>query len=522
MRRLARNGWLIIKIGFTLYLLNQCTGIQKELSNKATPYDYATNTGPSYLRAHMKDGTLFHFEKWFVKDTMKIIQGKGVHYDQNRRQIETSPDSVFNVALSDVALFETNVVRKGAGSLPVFAALTMVPTAIVTIICITDPKACFGSCPTFYAWDGTQMKLMAEGFSASIAKVFEESDIDMLCQAKITGKEFTLRLTNEALESHAVKFADLLAVPRSNAERVFATPGGEFFITSSICKPSSCMAPEGDCLEKVMDMDRIERYSAADPDNLLKKETLEVTFKDPPTGEIGLIIGSRQTFLTTFLFYQGMAHAGSKMPYYMAEVERGNKKMQGHLTKIWDMLGPIEIFVQNISGKWIKAGEIDEMGPIAADLRLLKLPFNSRDEVKVRLRMTKGLWRIDQLGLVPTGRPVEPVLLHPSKVIKDSLEDNYSLRQLLDTAGYLVTMPGDVYDLVYELPGTSSDYELFLFSRGYYMEWMREQWLAEEDQYKMAMMFVFPRHYLKIVAPEFKKIEPEIEEMFWNSRYVKN
>jgi hypothetical protein len=363
---------------------------------------------------------------------------------------------------------------------------------------------------------------MAEGFSSSIARAFEESDIDMLHSAVIEDKAFTLWLTNEALETHAVKFADLLAIPRKENERVFATPEGEFFITEKICKPSACIAPEGDCLEKVLEMDRSERYSTADQSDLLKKETIEITFSDAPKGQTGLIIGSRQTFMTTYLFYQGMAHAGSRMPYYLAEVERGNKKMQHHLTRIWDMLGTIEIFVQNNSGKWEKAGEIDEMGPIAADLQLLKLPDNECDEVKVKLRMTKGLWRIDQVGLVQTDRKIEPVRLSPVKVLKDSLEDEAALAALRDTVNYLITLPGDHYELTYELPDNSGNYELFLFSRGYYLEWMREGWLEEEDPLKMAVMFTFPKYYLRMAAPDFKKIEPGMEEMFWNSRYVAN
>ncbi|MDX9905136.1 MAG: hypothetical protein RBS55_00970 [Bacteroidales bacterium] len=491
------------------------------MSTQAVAYDNEAGPEKNYLRAHMNDGTVFGFNRWVVIDSLRIIQGKGNHYDHNRRRIATSPDSVFILNLSDVALFETNDFS-GSGGPIALAALTMAPTTVVTIICIINPKACFGSCPTFYAWDGEKMQLMAEGFSSSIAKVFEESDIDMLHHARITGKEFSLRLTNEALESHAVKFADLLAVPKNQGQRVFSTSDGRFFAVEKIYKPTACLAPEGDCLRKVLEMDQDERYSTADPANLLEKEIVEITFRDTPQGETGLIIGSRQTFMTTFLFYQGIAHAGKRMPYYLAEVERGNKRMQGYLTKIWDMLGPIEVFVQNERDKWVKAGEITEMGPIAADLRLLNLPDPGREEMKIRLRMTKGLWRIDQLGLVQTDKPVSPVRISPARVLKDSLEDPLALHLLCDTSAYLVTRPGDAYDLVYLLPENDREYELFLYSRGYYLEWMREEWLKEEDRSKMAIMFACPRQYLKMMAPEFKKIEPGIEEMFWNSRYVKN
>ena len=41
-------------------------------------------------------------------------------------------------------------------------------------------------------------------------------------------------------------------------------------------------------------------------------------------------------------------------------------------------------------------------------------------------------------------------------------------------------MPGDSYELAYDLPA-GDNFELFLDSRGYYLEWMREQWLRDEN-----------------------------------------
>jgi hypothetical protein len=269
-------------------------------------------------------------------------------------------------------------------------------------------------------------------------------------------------------------------------------------------------------------MDQSERFSTADPNDLTSKETIEITFRNVPYGETGLIIGSRQTLLTTFLFYQGMAHAGTRMPYYLAQVESGNKKMQHHLTRLWDLLGGIDILVQDKNGKWEKTAEVKEMGPIAADLRLFTLPETPGDDVKIRLRMTKGLWRIDQVALAMIDRQVEPIKIKPGKVMKDSIEDQAAKELLLDTTQYLPTYPGDRYELVYELPDDNTNYELFLYTRGYYLEWMRETWMEEESSLKMAIMFAFPRYYLRLMAPEFKKAEAVMEESFWGSRYVKN
>jgi hypothetical protein len=59
----------------------------------------------------------------------------------------------------------------------------------------------------------------------------------MLYWSKVTGDDFRLRLTNEALEIHVIKCADLLVFPRTNNEKVFATEDGKFFKTSDIRSP---------------------------------------------------------------------------------------------------------------------------------------------------------------------------------------------------------------------------------------------------------------------------------------------
>lgn len=51
-------------------------------------------------------------------------------------------------------------------------------------------------------------------------------------------------------------------------------------------------------------------------------------------------------------------------------------------------------------------------------------------------------------------------------------------------------------------------------------EWVRGEWLAEEDPVKVYEMFFNPKEYFKDLAPQFKKIEAEMEETFWSSKYV--
>jgi hypothetical protein len=102
-------------------------------------------------------------------------------------------------------------------------------------------------------------------------------------------------------------------------------------------------------------------------------------------------------------------------------------------------------------------------------------------------------------------------------IIRGSEKD--ALLKLTKGNTYLVTYPGDAYRIRYDLP--FNDAELFLDSKGYYLEWMREEWVKEQNFKKMARMMNNPSKYLKEASLPYKKMEPIMEKTFWNSRYVK-
>lgn len=483
------------------------------------------------LKVHMKNGNLYILSRYFTTIDNDTLYGNGEMFNADRKRVSQPVKNGellykgqhdIKIPYSDIALVETNSVEGVTGKL-LAMGFVGVPSTFLSVFCLANPKACFGSCPTFYAWNGKDMKLMAEGFSSSILRSYEKSDIDMLYWSKTRGKDYQLRLTNEALETHIIRYADLLVFPRNGEERVFATNIGKFYKTSNIQAPLICKGPEGDCRSLVLEMDAKERYSSADSKNLAKSEHIDLEFNSVSSGgPSGLIIGARQTLLTTYLFYQSLAYAGNENGYYASRIERGDKGMQKKVQKLWDLLGGIEVFAQNGSGRWIKCGEIDEMGPIASDIHLVPLTVSLPEHTKIRLKMTKGLWRIDYLGLAGMAESVEPIRIKPTLITTNDSVNNKVLTQLCDTIEPLITLPGDSHILHYKLPEISDEYEIFLKSKGYYLEWMREEWMAEENMKKAYLMFGFPKLYLRLIAKKFKVVEPGMEESFWRSRYVKN
>lgn len=473
------------------------------------------NKNSQYLKAHMKDGKVYVLHHWQVDEEKNLVAGYGKLFNVNRRLIKDMGKLSINI--DDVALFETNKVHTSSDKIAALAVMTGI-TAAVAVFCIINPKACFGSCPTFYASDGDTMVLQAEGFSSSIAPSLEDKDIDMLYLSQPKSRDMELRVTNEAMETHVIRYADILAAPRPAGGRVFATSEGKFLEATELIQPDQCLAPEGDCRKLVQSFDETERYSPADSNDLAEKEIIELTFQSLPEGDFGLVIGSRQTLLTTFLLYQGYAYLGNSVTYWLSRFERRKVNPDKSNLFLRKLLGGIEVQIQNEKGKWEVVEEVYETGPIASDVIMVPLPEVEGKDVKLRLKMAKGLWRINYLALAKLGGQVEPLRIQPYEIHGKDGIDERALQKLLDTTEALITMPGDVYTLKYYLP--EGDYELFLESKGYYLEWMRDEWIAEQDLKKAMMIYLRPSAFLRSMAPHYKKAEPQMEEIFWNSRYV--
>jgi len=224
--------------------------------------------------------------------------------------------------------------------------------------------------------------------------------------------------------------------------------------------------------------------------------------------------------MSTYLFYQALSYLGNSAGEWIAALERGDPEMRRRFDAMIGALGGIEVLVETESGEFELVGEINESGPLATDGAVVPFSSDTAGPLRVRLRLTKGLWRLDCLSLAVLGDTVDPVRVSPSGVSCGAGGDATALARLTDADLFLTTYPGDVYTMTYELPDDASDYELFLESSGYYLEWLREEWLAEEDLMKATRMFLDPEGALRELAREFTAVEDDMEEAFWSSRYA--
>jgi len=471
-----------------------------------------------FVKCHMPDGRVYVLQHWTLDAPARVIRGEGLLYDADRALVGTGH---YDVGFDDVALVETN--RPESVERPGFAILG-VTTGVslgVSAACAANPKACFGSCPTFWVSDGDHPTLQAEGFSSSIARQLEATDVDALWNAVAGEGTLDVRMTNEALETHVVRSVRVLAAVRPEGARV-ALADGHYFAVRAPEAPLACRTDAGaSCADAVARFDGVEYLSLTDPDDLGAQETVELVFRARP-GPVALLVHGRSSLLSTFLFYQTLAYAGREAGDWIRRFERAADAGEPTaLDGISDVLGGVLVSVLGADGTWRDAAHrFGEVGPIAAQTEAIVLPDGGAvaGELRVRLTMTRGNVKLDGLALVSLGEELSAEPLELAAVEHEGAPDERARALLAPGGGALVTYPGDTYALHFVVPDARPR-ELFLESRGYYYEWMRSQWLTEESPLELARMLTDPRGALRRLAPRYKRIESSMERIFWQSRY---
>ncbi len=462
------------------------------------------------IKVHMTDGKLAVLKDWIVDNDAEEISGKGYIFSSRSRSRLNKRAQKWELPFNECVLIETNS-YEGYRTMNTGTVMSMGLSAL-TLPCVFDPKSCFGSCPTFYLHDKDSMIIQAEGFSSSITKSMEAQDIDWL-PAYDGQREVKVELKNEAWETHYLRKVDLLAVPRSLNEQVLFS-GDKAFTISQVMPLVG--APSNSIFEKLQFKDGLEYLSPSDESDLITRESIILDFEPTKAKNLGIVITQRQSFMTTFLFYQSLAYMGSGVGELMAAYENASPLIRDAQNNMYDILGSVEVSAW-INGEWKLVGEVEEQGPIVTDTHLIPIKHDGKVE-KVKLTMTKGLWKIDQVTMCAVHEEVSPLSIQPIEMLENGIPLQKELEVLNDPSRMLVNQPGASYTLRFVIPD-KGPHSVFLRSQGYYTEWMRKDWLSEEDPEMVRMIIRKPRKWLKLMTPKYKMVESEMESMFWASKF---
>ncbi|MCH8902403.1 MAG: hypothetical protein IIA45_00575 [Bacteroidetes bacterium] len=474
-----------------------------------------------FLKAHMKNGDVYIIkDSWVINYAGNTVLGFGSLYDFNRNIIY---EGEVSFPVDSVAIFETNkkLAETEAGRIAQLTLLTAVDV-LIGVLCITNPKACFGSCPTFYMNEDNNFHYAdAEGFSNAILPSLEYYDIDALNNPFISDGSFSITMKNEALETHCVNNVKLLAYPRKEGQRIYHSPSNDFYLCENTYPVTNAIGPEGDIRSLVSLNDREERFSLSDEHDLNSREEIFLSFDNVEnSNDLGLLVNFRQTLMTTYFIYSAIGYMGDEVGDIFTKMELNPKTNNKLKNGIRSELGDIDVYVWDKQfNEWELQNGFFETGPIAFNNQILPLNTSGTDSsIKIKLVLNKGLWRIDYLALTNIRQKIEPLEILPKMVLDKGMVDKDALARVISPDDYLISMPGDEYKFKFILPAEDQDYELFLYSKGYYLEWMREHWLKDKNLLKLRQMIQNPSKYLKVEAAIYKQYESQMEQEFWNSR----
>jgi hypothetical protein len=476
--RWAGTRYGLVVVALLLGAAAACVVVGVNVENVARPADSVYVGTP--LRAHLLDGQTVLYSRGLLVRHDSLL-GAGQRYD-----LRLAPgDAVLALPLDSVVGMESYRTEVNAATLillPLSAAATVALVAGAAV-------AIFGSCPTYYSDSAGTPVLEAEGFSYSIAPLFEAQDVDRL-RAR-AGPDDTLRLEvrNEALETHYLNRLALIEARHAVGEFVLPDGAGRPVAVARQVAPARAREAAGHDLRAALgeaDGDAV-RSEHPRPDDL--EDTLELVFPVPAGARdsVALVFRMRNSLLNTVLLYDLMlGDPGARALDWQGDtLQRVGPALalgqwyaehMGMRIAVWD------------ESAWREVAHLRDTGPVAWKDVAAVLPLPPGDSLRVRLTSVSDNWRIDRVRAAYTLRRPATRLLAPARATGASGQDlPDALTSLRDgDQRYLETTAGDRFEIAWDVgpePATADSARTFLLlSQGYYIEWLRQAWLRGGHQ----------------------------------------
>ena len=475
------------------------------------------------LRVHMWDGTTVVFRDGASVSAESVSsEVPGVRYDLRLGVMDT----VRVVAVDSIAAIElfTDAVRPAETFLLTTLGIgaTVVGAGLAAIIL-------FGSCPTIYAETDTGPELQAEAFSYAIAPSFEQWDEAPISVIPDADGSVRLEIRNEALETHYINALDMRAVLHGADERAVAGQVDEVYVLGGETGAIRAVDASGRVVTPAVS--EADGHAFRSPADLLESASsdapndfLDVEFEVPAAADSAVLaLRLRNTLLTTVLFYEAMlADQGPEAVRWLGEtVNHGPQALglwlwtQRHLglrVSVWD------------GEAYRLAGRVRDTGPLAWREVGLVVPVLSPGRLRVRLELLADSWMIDRVVAAPSWRRAEARSLPLTGVTEpDGRLNAEALAGLAsDDDHYVVTRPGQSMFVDFDAAVVMEPPEavappvasFFLSSKGYYTEWIRQEWLRSDRPRR----FEANLRSVDRVLALWRERKPTIERAFFETR----
>lgn len=432
----------------------------------------------SPVKVHLVDGSTVVFNKGITVYDGKVM-GEGFLYDTNLKLSEP----VIELSLDDVAAMESFQTPVSTGATAVASTGAVVGGGAGGIMLL---KVLFGSCPTTYSMQDDAPVLEAESFSYSIAPGFEARDVDRLGIGPHSTGMISLDMRNEALETHYINHVELLAVEHGPDTVVYNDPRHRPLILRDLRAPVTSHDNSGPLPSRVLAAADGDAWQS--PDARLARITdsdftdfVEATF-DAPRGQdsVALVVRARNSLLNTVLLYDIMLQEQGlhAIDWMGRDLNRLGERYR--LARWYKSVMGMRVLIRD-GGRWRPVEAAPDTGPIAWKEFAVRLPKVAGDTIRVRIEFVADNWRIDRLALgeVAGRASFRQVPLARVDDITGAGHDAALENLLQDDRRYVITQPGDRLQLQFDSGAAAEGRQrtFFLAASGYYIEWMRKDWL---------------------------------------------
>jgi hypothetical protein len=355
------------------------------------------------------------------------------------------------------------------------------------LYCVACPKCCFGCCPTVYVNDGTSTDLRAECFSYCISPFTQRPDLDLLARNWNARDTLSVRIANEALETHYIDELAFLSVQHPVGSTVYPTDDGRILAIGRLEAPEHVRNCRGqDVTADVQAVDSrhyrsareifAEQAADAEPDWLL--------FDIPGTpgcDSITVTLRLRNTLLTTVLFYDLVLASQGLQAIEWTRRMAEDRVYATMFSMLYEQYAGIRCYAG--SGKRLKEyAVIGDIGPIAWKEIAFRIPAQNIAQ-RVKLEFFPDNVMIDRVTWSAESVPSKDIdirQLHPFSVRDYAGRDAQHALSLIATKDeeYLIHQPGDNFDVRFAIPASGErTTSILLSSTGYYYEWLRGNWI---------------------------------------------
>jgi hypothetical protein len=434
------------------------------------------------VKAHLLDGSTVVYPSG-VLVAGGVLRGSGTWFDLALKD----PRPVQEIALDSLVGMESYRTSTNVGATIAYSLLVQTAAVglAVGIACAADPK-CFGSCPTFYSDSAGTAVLEAEGFSYSIAPLFEARDVDRLRARAGADGRLLLEVRNEAFETHYLNHLELLEARHRPDEFVLPDPRGQPVAAAALRPPARATDRNGhdatgllataDGLTYRTDSTVLRSAQAADLEDFI-----DLTFPAPPGGDsLALVFRLRNSLLNTVLLYDIMlGDPGARSLDWQGDT-LGRVGPAADLGRWYAGRMGLRVLIPGDSG-YRQAGRIRDTGPVAWKDVAVVLPPQAGDSMRLRLAFVADNWRIDQVALGTMRRPEVRTIPLTEVLDRSGRPEPAADSSLARPDGrYLQTSPTQSFTAVWQTgPEPAGERRTFLLaSQGYYIEWVRRGWIA--------------------------------------------